>query len=362
MKIFDLKNQYKEFGHIIDKDILKILSSGNYVLGDNVKKFEKLSKNYLNSKYTVSCNSGTDAIVLSLRALGIGSGDNVITTPFTYFATAEAISLVGADPIFADINPHTFNINPKNIKQLISKKTKAVLSVNLFGQAAELDEINRICKSYSLKHIEDCAQSFGASFKNKQTGTYGEMGCFSFFPTKNLGCFGDGGLISIKNKKYYEIILKMRTHGGIKRNQHDLIGYNSRLDEIQAAILNVKINYVNSFIKKRKRIADIYNKNIKNDRVILPYTHKDADHCYNQYTIRVRNRKKLEKVLNKKGVPFGIYYSKPVYSYNAYKSKGYSPLPMAEKVSKQCLSLPIYPELPLKDVKSICNIINNYDG
>ncbi len=362
MKLFDLKSQYKEFGHIIDKDILKVLSSGNYILGENVKKFEELSKNFLNSKYTVSCNSGTDALALSLRALGIGSGDNVITTPFTYFATAEAISIVGASPIFADINPHTFNINPKRIAKLISKKTKAVLSVNLFGQAAELDEINKICKRYSLKHIEDCAQSFGASFKNRQTGTYGDMGCFSFFPTKNLGCFGDGGLISIKNKKYYELILKLRTHGGIKRNQHDLIGYNSRLDEIQAAVLNVKINYVQSFIKKRNKIADIYNKNINNNNIILPYTHKDASHSYNQYTIRVNDRKKLEKYLNKNNVPFGVYYTQPIYNYNAYKSKGYKPLPMAEKVSKQCLSLPIYPELPMEYVKKICNILNNFDG
>jgi dTDP-4-amino-4,6-dideoxygalactose transaminase len=362
VKIFDLKSQYKEFGHIIDKDILKILLSGNYILGDNVKKFEQLSKNYLNAKYTISCNSGTDALVLSLRALGIGSGDEVITTPFTYFATAEAISLIGASPIFADINPHTFNINPKKIVRLISKKTKAILSVNLFGQAAELDEINKICKNYSLNHVEDCAQSFGASYKKKQTGTYGDMGCFSFFPTKNLGCFGDGGLISVKNKKHYEFILKLRTHGGTKRNQHDLIGYNSRLDEIQAAILNVKINYVQSFIKKRKHIASVYNENIKNDKIILPYAHINANHSYNQYTIRIKSRKKLEKYLNKNNVPFGIYYSKPIYSYNAYRNKGYETLPMAEKVSKQCLSLPIYPELPIKHVKNICNILNNYDG
>lgn len=362
MKIFDLKKQYKEFGQIIDKKILKILSSGSYILGDNVKNFEIFSRNYLNSKYTISCNSGTDALVLSLRALKIGVGDEVITTPFTYFATAEAISLVGAKPIFADINPHTFNINPKKIIKLVSKKTKAVLSVNLFGQAAELDAINNICKSHSLKHVEDCAQSFGAVYKNKQTGTYGDMGCFSFFPTKNLGCFGDGGLICMKNKKYYDLILKLRTHGGIKRNQHDLIGYNSRLDEIQAAILNVKINYVESFIKKRKRIADTYNKNIKNDNIILPFSHKNAEHTFNQYTIRVKNRKKIELYLNKNNIPFGIYYSLPIYNYNAYKNKGYKTLPMAEKVSNQCLSLPIYPELPIKDVKNICSILNNYDG
>lgn len=362
MKIFDLKEQYKEFGYIIDKKILKILSSGNYILGENVKKFETMAKEFLNANYTVSCNSGTDALVLSLRALEIESGDEVITTPFTYFATAEAISLVGAKPVFADINPHTFNINPKKIKKLISKKTKAILSVNLFGQGAELDKINKICRNYSIKHIEDCAQSFGALYKNKQTGTYGDMGCFSFFPTKNLGCFGDGGLVTIKSKKNYNKILKLRTHGGTKRNQHDIIGYNSRLDEIQAAILNVKMNYVESFIKKRKMIADVYNKRIINDKLRLPFTHEDAVHSFNQYTIRTKNRKRLEKYLNENEIPFGIYYSKPIYNYNAYKQSGYASLPMAEKVSKQCLSLPIYPELSIKNVKNICKILNNYDG
>ena len=202
-------------------------------------------------KYSISCNSGTDALVMSLRACGITSGDSVITTPFTYFATSEAISLVGAKPVFVDINPHTFNINPKNNK-CDHKKTKAILSVNLFGQACELDKINRIAREYNLYHIEDCAQSFGAIYKGKQSGSYGDMGCFSFFPTKNLGAFGDGGLITVKNKKMYELLLKLRTHGGTKRNQHDLIGYNSRLDEIQAAILNIKLKYIDDFLKKRK--------------------------------------------------------------------------------------------------------------
>ena len=186
IKIFDLKEQYKQFGSIMDKKIINILSSGNYILGKNVTAFEEKTRVYLKSKYTISCNSGTDALVLSLRALGIQSGDEVITTPFSYFATAESISLTGAKPVFADINPHTYNINPKNIPNLITKKTKAILSVNLFGQACELDKINRIAKEYNIKHIEDCAQSFGATYKDKQTGSYGDMGCYSFFLQKIL--------------------------------------------------------------------------------------------------------------------------------------------------------------------------------
>ena len=361
IKLFDLKEQYKKFGKIIDKKVISILSSGNYILGKNVELFEENAKNYLNGKYTLSCNSGTDALVLSLRALGIKTGDEIITTPFSYFATAESISLVGARPIFADINPHTFNINPKNIAKLINKKTKAVLSVNLFGQACELDNINKIVKEHNIKHIEDCAQSFGATYNSKQTGTYGDMGCFSFFPTKNLGCFGDGGLVVVKSKKNYEILKKLRTHGGIRRNQHDLIGYNSRLDEIQAAILNIKLDFIESFIKKRKIIAEMYYKKIRNDKVRLPFTSKGSVHTYNQFTIRVKNRRKLELHLKKHKIPYGIYYSMPMYKYNAYKNNNYQPLPMVEKVSKECLSIPIYPELPIKHVIKISDVLNSYE-
>jgi dTDP-4-amino-4,6-dideoxygalactose transaminase len=361
IKIFDLKKQYQQFGKSVDKKIINILSSGNYILGENVKQFEEKTKKYLNGKYTLSCNSGTDALVLSLRALGVQTGDEIITTPFSYFATAESISLVGAKPVFADINPHTFNINPKHIAKLINKKTKAILSVNLFGQACQLDTINKIAKEYNIKHIEDCAQSFGASYNNRQTGTYGDMGCYSFFPTKNLGCFGDGGLVVVKSKKNYDILRKLRTHGGIRRDQHDLIGYNSRLDEIQAAILNIKFDFLESFIKKRKRIAEIYYKTINNDKVKLPFTYKKSAHTFNQFTIRVKNRRKLEIHLKKNKIPYGIYYSMPMYKYNAYKNNNYQPLPMVEKVSKECLSIPIYPELPIKHATKIAQVINNYE-
>jgi len=361
IKIFDLKKQYKEFSSLIDKKVLNILSSGNYILGENVSEFEENAKKYLNVKYAISCNSGTDALVLSLRALGIESGDEVITSPFTYFATAESISLTGARPIFADINPHTFNINPKKIPNLITKKTKAILSVNIFGQACELDSINKIAKEYGIKHIEDCAQSFGATYKAKQTGSFGDMGCFSFFPTKNLGCFGDGGLIAVRNKRNYDKLKKLRTHGGIRRNQHDLIGYNSRLDEIQAAILNIKLNYLESFLQKRRKIAKTYINTIKNDKLRLPFSQRNANHTYNQFTIKVKNRSKLEAYLKKRKVPYGIYYSKPIYEYNAYKSYDYKSLPMVEKVTRECLSLPIYPELSLKHIKLISDILNNYE-
>ena len=361
MKIFDLKKQFRFFEKKINKKITKILSSGSYILGENVKNFEKNSCQYLGTKYSVSCNSGTDALVMSLRAAGIGTNDHVITTPFTYFATSEAISLVGAKPIFADINPHTFNINHKKIEKLITKKTKAILSVNLFGQACVLDEISRIAKEHDLYHIEDCAQSFGSSYKKRKTGGYGDMGCFSFFPTKNLGCFGDGGLIVLKNRKMYNLLLKLRTHGGIKRNQHDLIGYNSRLDEIQAAILDIKLQYLDRLIDKRIKVADSYFKLIKNDKIRLPFVDKNGTHTFNQFTIRVKKRNKLENHLRKNRIPYGIYYSMPIYKYKAYTADKYKSLPMVEKITNQCLSLPIYPEISSKDIKKICNVLNEYD-
>tara|TARA_Y100000768_G_scaffold160185_1_gene119753 strand:+ start:2505 stop:3593 length:1089 start_codon:yes stop_codon:yes gene_type:complete len=361
IKLFDLKKQFKLFDSRVNKKVLEVLSSGNYILGKNVTSFESDAKNYLGSNYTLSCNSGTDALVLSLRALDIGKNDEVITSPFTYFATAEAISLVGAKPIFSDINPDTFNIHPHNIKKALSKKTKAILSVNLFGQACELKEINSIAKENSLYHIEDCAQSFGATYMSKQTGTFGDMGCFSFFPTKNLGCFGDGGLITIKNKKHLNRLKKLRTHGGIKRNQHDLIGYNSRLDEIQAAILSIKLKFLDKFLDKRRSIAKIYSNMIDNDNIKLPLCNKNARHTYNQFTLKVKNRKKFINYLEKYKIPYGVYYSKPIYKYKAYSKINYKSLPIVEKVSKECISLPIYPEMLVNDIKKICNIINNYE-
>ena len=361
IKLFDLKKQFKLFDKKINKKVFSILSSGNYILGKNVSKLEKDTQKYLKSNYTLSCNSGTDALVLSLRALDIGVDDEVITSPFTYFATAEAISLVGAKPIFSDINPNTFNINPQNIKKCISKKTKAIISVNLFGQACELKEISAIARENKLNHIEDCAQSFGATYMSKQTGTFGDMGCFSFFPTKNIGCFGDGGLITIKSKRHYEKLKKLRTHGGTKRNQHDLIGYNSRLDEIQAAILCIKLNFLDKFLNQRRNIAKVYQKLINNEKIKLPFCNKHARHTYNQFTLRVINRNKFVKHLDKYNIPYGIYYSEPIYNYKAYAKDNYKKLPMAEKISKECISIPIYPELPLSNVKKICSILNKYD-
>ena len=221
IKIFDLKDQYKIIAKEVNKNVLNILSSGQYILGKNVRALEERFAKHVGSKYAVSCNSGTDALLLSLRAMNIGKGDEVITTPFTYFATAEVIALVGAKPIFADINPHTFNINHKLIEKLITKETKAIMPVHLFGQSCEIIQINKLCKKYKIALIEDCAQSFGAKKANRYTGTFGDFGCYSFFPTKNLGCAGDGGMIVTNSSQKSKALQKLRNHGGLIRNIHE---------------------------------------------------------------------------------------------------------------------------------------------
>ena len=361
IKIFDLKEQYKTISKEMNKNIIDVLSSGQYILGKNVKTIEDKFASHLGVNYAVSCNSGTDALLLSLRAMGIGLGDEVITTPFTYFATAEVIALTGAKPIFADINPHTFNINHKLIEKLITKKTKAVMPVHIFGQSCKLNEIRKICRKYKLSLIEDCAQSFGATIDNKYTGTFGQFGCFSFFPTKNLGCAGDGGMIITNNEAKSKKLKKLRNHGGIIRNVHEYIGYNSRLDEIQACVLLTKLKYIRETNKKRIAIAKKYKKLINNVKVRVPYQAENTCHVYNQFTLRVKNRKKFINLLEENDIPYGIYYPIPIYKQKAFNSYNYKyKLLNTEKITKECISIPIYPELDNDSIEFISEVINKY--
>tara|TARA_B100001564_G_scaffold356816_1_gene371741 strand:+ start:965 stop:2062 length:1098 start_codon:yes stop_codon:yes gene_type:complete len=361
IKIFDLKEQYKNISKEVNKNIINILSSGQYILGNNVNDIEDKFAKYLGVNHAISCNSGTDALLLSLRAMGIGPGDEVITTPFTYFATAEVIALVGAKPIFADINPHTFNINHKLIEKLITKRTKAVIPVHIFGQPCKSTEIKKICRKYKLSLIEDCAQSFGAKVGDKYTGTFGQFGCFSFFPTKNLGCAGDGGMITTNSKVKSDILKKLRNHGGIIRNVHEYIGYNSRLDEVQASILLTKLKHISKINKKRIQIANKYKRLINNDKVRLPYQDQNTYHVYNQFTLRVKNRKKFINLLEDNNIPYGIYYPIPIYKQKAFKSYDYKyNLINAEKITRECISIPIYPELDNDSIEFISEIINKY--
>ena len=361
IKIFDLQEQYKTISKEVNKNVLDILSSGQYILGGNLLKLEEKFANHIGTKYAIGCNSGTDALLISLRAMNIGPGDEVITSPFTYFATAEVIALTGARPVFADINPHTFNINHKLIEKLITKKTKAVIPVHLYGQACEIIKIRKICRKYNLTLIEDCAQSFGAKMNNQYTGTFGQFGCFSFFPTKNLGCAGDGGMIVTNSLQKAKILKKLRNHGGLARNIHEYIGYNSRLDEIQASILLTKLKIINSINKKRISIAKKYKKMIDNKNIRLPYQSSNAHHVYNQFTIRVKNRNSFIKYLERNQIPYSIYYPTPIYKQKAFKAYNYKyRLINTEKITKECISIPMYPELDNDSIEYISDIINKY--
>lgn len=361
IKIFDLTQQYQTISREIESKIAKIFKSGQYILGKNVLEFERRFSKMVGAKYAVSCNSGTDALILSLKTLNIKKGDEIITTPFTYFATAEAIVLSGAKPVFVDIDPLTFNINHKLLEKSISKKTRAILPVHIFGQSSAMHEIRKISKKYNLKLIEDCAQSTGSLIGKKMTGSFGDFGCFSFFPTKNLGAAGDAGIIVTSNKNFAEKLKKLRNHGGLNRNTHESIGLNSRMDEIQAAILLVKLKYIDSFNKKRNLIAEMYNKLIINKKIIIPYKVPNTYHVYHQYTLRVKNRKKFITYLQKNQIPFSIYYPDPLYRQKALKNFCSSrELKVVREITKECISIPIYPELDSKRIKYISRIINQY--
>jgi len=362
IKLFDLERQYHSLKLTLEKKVNEVLRSGQYIMGKNVVDLEKNVSQYMSTKYAISCNSGTDALIISLRALGVKRGDEVITTPFTYFATAEAIILVGAKPIFVDINPETFNIDESQIEKAISKKTKAVMPVHIFGQPCRIDVIKQICKKYKLKLIEDCAQSFGSKLNKKHTGTFGDFGCLSFFPTKNLGCAGDGGMILTNSASLAKKAMMLRNHGGVERNVHKMIGYNSRLDEIQAVILLEKMKIINKLNKSRRKIANKYSKLIDNQNITTPFEESHVNHVYHQYTLLVNDRKKFIKHMSDKNIPTGIYYPRPIYEQSAIKSSTHKKYNLVNisRICNQCVSIPMYPELTNNEIEFISDHINRY--
>ncbi|KPJ55939.1 transcriptional regulator [Parcubacteria bacterium DG_74_2] len=367
MKFLDLNAQYKTIKIEIDIAIKRVLDKGIFIGGKEVEYFEKEIADFCNVKYAIGVNSGTDALFLSLKAIGIKSGDEIITTPFTFIATAEVIANLGAKPIFADINSKTFNIDPKNIEKKITKKTKAIVPVHIFGQIADMAKIMKIAKKYKLFVIEDAAQAIGAKYKNKKAGAIGNLGCFSFFPSKNLGAYGDGGMIVTNNKKLSNKIRLLKNHGSSPTDKYKnlILGTNSRLDTIQAAILRVKLKHLSKWSKKRRKKANYYTRQLKNiENIITPSIIKDNSHIFHQYTIRIKEgkRDKLRSYLEKQGIPIMIYYSLPLHLQPAFKYLGYkkSDFPEAEKASKEVLSLPLYPELKRKDHDFIIKNIKDF--
>ena len=340
----------------LEEAFRRVMHSGQYILGPEVEALEQEVAAYLRVKHAIGVNSGTDALVIALRALGVGPGDEVITTPFTFFATAEAISLVGATPVFVDIDPRTFNLNPKLIEPALTPRTKAILPVHLYGLPAEMDPILEIARAHGLKVLEDCAQAFGATYKGKKVGTLGDAGAFSFFPTKNLGGYGDGGLIATNDDGVAELARMLRAHGSQKKYHNEMVGYNSRLDALQAAFLRVKLRHVDAFNARRREVAAYYHQLLHGvlGMVLSPLV---EGHVFHQYTIRIpEGRDRVAEVLRREGVGTMVYYPVPLHKLPVYAHMGVI-LPEAERAAEEVLSLPMGPFLSEEDLLRVADVL-----
>jgi dTDP-4-amino-4,6-dideoxygalactose transaminase len=353
----DLKTQYTRLKAEIDRRLGEALQGCAFVLGPNVHAFEREVAAYLGVRHAIGVASGTDALHLALLAAGIGAGDEVITTPFTFIATAEAIRYVGAEPVFADIDPRTFNLDPVAVEAAISERTRAILPVHLFGQPADLPRLQAIAERHGLKLIEDCAQSFGAHVTGRQTGSWGLAAGYSFFPSKNLGAYGDGGLVATDCGEIAERVRMLRNHGSRTRYHHDVIGFNSRLDELQAVVLRVKLKYIDEFNANRRRVARWYSERLA-DVVEVPYEDRIGRHVYHQYTILSDRRDAILEALQGAGIGCAIYYPVPLHRQNAFaETHARVGLPVTEAVARRCLSLPMFPELSEADVDRIAAVV-----
>ncbi len=365
--ILDLVQQYATIEAEVNDAVLEVLASGGYVGGSRVLKFEKQFATYVNVSECVVCNSGTDALYLALRALEIGAGDEVITTPFSFFATTEVISAVGATPVFVDIDAQTFNLDINQVATAITAKTKAIVPVHLFGQPMNMTALMAIASSHRLAVIEDCAQATGAMWAEKKVGSIGHIGCFSFYPTKNLGACGDGGAITTNDPVIAAKIRMLREHGSKDRYLHEAIGINSRLDAIQAVILQIKLQYLDSWNAQRRAIAERYNQLLSHILgVTTPQELAGGAGVWNQYTIRLSGgekgdsdhnnyRDKVRQKLQAQGVGSMIYYPLPLHLQPVYQSLGYQPgqLPVAEQACHEVLSLPMFPELATEQQEQV---------
>ncbi len=358
---FDATTQYQTIAAEVEKNICALMAGGRYIMGPQVKEFEVQFASYLGCEQVISCNSGTDALHLALRALHIGSGDEVITTPFTFIATTEAIGMVGATPVFVDVDSSTYNINPALIEAKITERTKAILPVHLYGHPCNMTAIMEIAHKYNLKVIEDCAQATGATWEHKKVGTIGDVGCFSFFPTKNLGCFGDGGAVATNDPDIAERVEYLRRHGGKVKYQHEELGLNSRLDTLQATILLIKLPRLNEWNAARGAIAHYYLQQLAED-FVLPTLMQGGETVWNQFTIRVLDgqRDRIQKSLKEKGVGAMVYYPIPLHLQRVHANLNYcvGSLPISEQLSYEVLSLPMFPELTASAQKIVTESVN----
>jgi dTDP-4-amino-4,6-dideoxygalactose transaminase len=365
MKIdtFTLKRQYEQIKDELKAPIEKVMASGGFILGEDVGLFEKEFASYCGAKYGIGVNSGTDALFLACLACGISKDDEVITPTYTYIATSFGISMAGAKPVFVDTEEKTYSIDVSKIEKAITKKTKAILLVHLYGHAADMDPIMRIAKKHKLKVIEDCAQAHGALYKNKKVGSFGDAACFSFYPTKNLGAYGDAGMVVTSSEEVRDRVLLLRDYGRKGRYENIIKGYNSRLDTMQAAILRVKFKYLDEWNEKRRQNADLYTKLFKEKKaeITLPCEADYAKHVYHQYTIRMKNRKEVIEKLALKGINPLIHYPIPIHLQECYRELGYKKgdFPVAEKCCEEIMSLPMYPELTEEEIKYVVDTISN---
>ena len=345
--VLDLNPQLASLWEDLNRAFQRTLRSTHYILGPEVRAFEQEAASYLGAKHAIGCNSGTDALVISLRALGIGPGDEVITTPFTFFATAEAIGQMGATPVFVDVEEASMNLDPALVERAITLRTRAILPVHLFGRPCAMADLMDIARRRGLTVVEDCAQSFGARYRGRSTGTLGQMGAFSFFPSKNLGGCGDGGLIATSDDGLADLARALRVHGSRKKYHNEMVGYNSRLDELQAAILRVKLPHLETWNAGRRRVAETYFRLLDgHEGIVLPEVVEG--HVFHQYTVRVRgcDRDRLQARLAEEGVETMVYYPVPCHRLKLYaQSHAHVACPVAERASAEVISLPIWPEM-----------------
>ncbi len=366
----DLKNQYLKIKSEIDDSIMETIDSEMYINGPAVKNFSLNLEKFLNVKHVIPCANGTDALQIALMALDLKPGDEVITTSFTFVATVEVAVLLGIKPVFIDINPDTFNIDADKLVDAINAKTKAIIPVHLFGQGSDMERILNIAQKYNIPIIEDNAQAIGADYtfsdgKIKKLGTIGTIGCTSFFPSKNLGCYGDGGALFTNDDILAEKIKQITNHGSKAKYYHETIGVNSRLDTLQAAVLNIKLNYLNDYITARQAVAGKYDTAFANQQMIkIPFRDKQTTHVFHQYTLQIPGnlRDGLKEFLISKEIPAMIYYPVPIHLQNAYKYLGYkeNDFPVTEKICKTVLSLPMHTELDPEQIKYITEKVLEY--
>ncbi len=363
--LLDLKRQYQPLRLEIENAVKQCLSSQQFILGPEVERFEKEMAEYIGAPYALGISSGTDALLLSLMALDIGPGDEVITSPFTFFATAGCLARVGAKPIFVDIHAHTFNLDERLVEAAITSKTKAILPVHLFGQCCEMSAIMDLAKKHKLLVIEDAAQSLGAKNRGIQAGNFGDTGCYSFFPSKNLGGAGDSGLIVTHNRDLYEKMKILRVHGSHPKYYHSLIGGNFRLDALQAVILSIKLKHLNTWAEQRNHNARLYNQllqDLPSPVLQTPTITADNYSVFNQYCILTEKRDKLKEYLQERGVGTEIYYPLALHEQECFQYLGYrqGDFPISEKSTKEILALPIFPELQADEINIVANTIKQF--